>query len=227
MLAHATSRLLGGARLPVVRSSKPAVVTGRACCGSSHPRAPDPRPTGRTAVRSVSVCASKFAGRPGRDYKVIGKGGLVRIVRLPNDLTDRLEHHRRPEPARVTDHGGTTPPATTSAAAAAKRQLQCGIEEGARVEYRAARLSPRLRPRAHAGLHRDLLRRDALETVSTGCRSGSPCPRLTLRSFVSGGHNPSPLTCTAAWFPRRSSAQQGTSQRSRHLGAGFHASARP
>ena len=47
----------------------------------------------------------KFAGRPGRDYTVVGNGGLVRLVRIPDDLADRLKAARRDEPVRVTDRG--------------------------------------------------------------------------------------------------------------------------
>jgi len=36
---------------------------------------------------------------------VIGKGGLVRMVRFPDRLADRLEERRREEPVRVTDRG--------------------------------------------------------------------------------------------------------------------------
>ena len=47
----------------------------------------------------------KFAGRPGRDYTVVGKGGLVGRVRIPDDLADRLEAQRCDELVRVTDRG--------------------------------------------------------------------------------------------------------------------------
>ena len=56
---------------------------------------PDPRP----------ARDEKFAGRPGRRYTVVGKGGLVRLVRLPHELADRLEARRIDRPERVTDRG--------------------------------------------------------------------------------------------------------------------------
>ena len=42
----------------------------------------------------------KFDGRPGIDYSVIG---LVRLVRIPDDLAARLEQRRRDDAVRVTD----------------------------------------------------------------------------------------------------------------------------
>ena len=46
---------------------------------------PDEQPPDRRPARP-----EKFAGRPGRDYTVIGKGSLVRLVRIPDHLADRL-----------------------------------------------------------------------------------------------------------------------------------------
>lgn len=45
----------------------------------------------------------RFAGMDGEKYVVIGKGGLVREVRLSKELAAELEKHRRPEPVVVTD----------------------------------------------------------------------------------------------------------------------------
>ena len=36
---------------------------------------------------------------------MVGKGGLVRLVRLPDDLAERLEERRLDRPAPVTDRG--------------------------------------------------------------------------------------------------------------------------
>jgi len=47
----------------------------------------------------------KFQGREGVSYTVVGKGGLVREIRLPHALSERLEAHRLPEPEKVTDRG--------------------------------------------------------------------------------------------------------------------------
>ncbi len=58
-------------------------------------RAPDDRP----------ALASKFEGREGERYTVIGKGGLVREVTLPRDLVAQLETRRLDVPTLVTDRG--------------------------------------------------------------------------------------------------------------------------
>ena len=109
----------------------------------------------------------KFAGRPGRDYTVVGKGGLVRLVRLPDHLADRLEERRRDEPVRVTDRGihylsrydvaGGTPWGV-SFTGASKRALGWSAgAHGARHAYAQERMSE---------LQRILVRAAALETVS-------------------------------------------------------------
>ena len=130
MLVHVSRRLPEGGRLSVVRSLKPRRVRGRAytreqirlVAARQNPRnalateiahaaglrahelltlaRPDGQPPDRRPARH-----EKFAGRPGRDYTVVGKGGLVRVVRLPDRLAERLEAHRRDEPIRVTDRG--------------------------------------------------------------------------------------------------------------------------
>ena len=192
MLAHVTGRLPKGGRLPVVRSSQPSARKGRACTPGQYRRIaaaqtpphalataiahaaglrahelltlarPDERPPDRRPAR-----ASKFAGRPGRDYTVVGKGGLVRLVRIPHHLADRLEDRRRTEPAQVTDRGvhyvsrydvGAGRRWSASFSAASKRAL--GWSTGAH-SCRHAYAQERMRE-----LQRDLPRRDALETVS-------------------------------------------------------------
>ncbi len=45
----------------------------------------------------------RFAGMDGEKYVVIGKGGLVREIRLSKELAAQLEKNRRPEPVTVTD----------------------------------------------------------------------------------------------------------------------------
>ena len=110
---------------------------------------------------------SKFAGRPGRDYTVVGKGGLVRVVRLPDHLAQRLEARRLDEPVRVTDRGihylsrydvaGGTP-WSVSFSGASKRALGWTTgAHGARHAYAQERM---------AELQRMLFCADALETVS-------------------------------------------------------------
>ena len=130
MLVHVSRRLPEGERLTVVRSLKPGRKGGRAytpqqvrmVAAAQRERnalstllvhaaglrahelftlaRPDEQPPDRRPARP-----EKFAGRPGRDYTVVGKGGLVRLVRVPDHLADRLEAQRRDEPVRVTDRG--------------------------------------------------------------------------------------------------------------------------
>jgi len=58
-------------------------------------RAPDTRPSHE----------AKFEGREGVSYTVAGKGGLRREIQLPQNLSERLEEYRLPEPKKVTDRG--------------------------------------------------------------------------------------------------------------------------
>jgi len=48
---------------------------------------------------------AKFEGREGVSYTVTGKGGLIREIRIPYALSQRLEAHRLAEPHQVTDRG--------------------------------------------------------------------------------------------------------------------------
>jgi len=48
---------------------------------------------------------AKFQGREGVSYTVTGKGGLKREIRLPKELSERLEGYRLPKPEKVTDRG--------------------------------------------------------------------------------------------------------------------------
>ena len=51
--------------------------------------------------------AEKFADRDGVSYVVTGKGGLIREIRLPAELAQKLESVRLAEPVRITDRGVT------------------------------------------------------------------------------------------------------------------------
>ena len=128
MLVHVSLRLPEGERLTVVRSLKPARKGGRAYT-AQQVRMVAAAQNARNGLSTLIAHAAglrahelftlarpdeqppdirparpeKFAGRPGRDYTVDGKGGLVRLVRIPDDLADRLEAVRRDEPVRVTD----------------------------------------------------------------------------------------------------------------------------
>ena len=46
----------------------------------------------------------KLDGRPGVDCTVVGKDGLVRLVRIPDVLAARLEERRFADAVRVSDH---------------------------------------------------------------------------------------------------------------------------
>ena len=130
MLVHVSRRLSAGERLTVVRSRKPRRVAGRSytpvqirmianaqrahnalateIAHAAGLRAhelftlarPEEQPPDRRPARP-----EKFAGRPGRDYTAAGKGGLIRIVRIPDLLAGRLEERRLDEPVRITDRG--------------------------------------------------------------------------------------------------------------------------
>ena len=192
MLVHVSRRLPKGNRLTVVRSEKTCRRGGRAytpqqvrmVAAAQNARnglstliahaaglrahelftlaRPDEQPPDRRPARP-----EKFAGRPGRDYTVTGKGGLVRLVRLPDHLADRLEARRREEPVRIADRGvhytshydvagGTAWGASFTGAS--KRAL--GWTRGAHG-MRHAYAQERMRQLQHV-----LVRADALETVS-------------------------------------------------------------
>ena len=192
MLVHVSRRLPEGERLTVVRSRKPSRTGGRAykpeqirmVAAAQNARnglstliayaaglrahelltiaRPDEQPPDRRPARP-----EKFTGRPGRDYTVIGKGGLVRLVRLPDHLAERLEAVRREEPVRVTDRGvhyrsrydvaGGTP-WSVSFGSASKRALGWTAgAHGGRHSFAQERMDE---------LQRILVRADALEVVS-------------------------------------------------------------
>jgi integrase len=52
-----------------------------------------------------TALASKFTGIEGVAYTVIGKGGLVREIRIPIPLANQLEKFRLIAPAYITDRG--------------------------------------------------------------------------------------------------------------------------
>ena len=192
MLVHVSRRLPEGERLTIVRSTKARRTGGRAYTAEQI-RMVAAAQNARNGLSTLIVHAAglrahelftlarpeeqppdvrparpeKFAGRPGRDYTVAGKGGLVRLVRVPGHLADRLEAVRRDEPVRITDRGvhyqsrydvacGTAWGASFTGAS--KRAL--GWTRGAHGA-RHAYAQERMRE-----LQRILFRRDALEVVS-------------------------------------------------------------
>ncbi len=48
---------------------------------------------------------AKFSGRDGVRYTVDGKGGLIREIQLPKELSERVEAHRLDTPQLVVDRG--------------------------------------------------------------------------------------------------------------------------
>jgi len=112
--------------------------------------------------------ATKWQGREGQIYTVAGKGGLVREVLIPDELAERLEATRRPEPITVTDRGvhyiqhyhvAGGKNWSNSFSAAAKRILNWSAgAHGLRHSYAQERMNEL----QSQGLNRDL----ALETVS-------------------------------------------------------------
>ncbi len=180
MLVHVSRRLPAGERLTAVRSAKPRRTGGRAyrpeqirmVAAAQNARnglstliahaaglrahelltiaRPAEHPPDRRPARP-----EKFDGRPGRDYTVIGKGGLVRIVRLPHHLAERLEEVRREEPVRVTDRGihytsrydvaGGTP-WSVSFGSASKRALGWTAGAHGARHYSGRRIIPKWQP---------------------------------------------------------------------------------
>jgi len=48
---------------------------------------------------------TKFSGRDGEIYTVIGKGGLIREIIIPKELTKKLEYNRLDQPQKIVDRG--------------------------------------------------------------------------------------------------------------------------
>ena len=130
LLIHVRGSLPDDGKLTIVRSLKPFRKRGRAYAPHQVPmvaarqtapnalatliahaaglRAHELLTLARPAERPPDVRPArpeKFDGRPGTDYTVVGKGGLVRLVRIPDDLAERLEERRLDQPARLTDRG--------------------------------------------------------------------------------------------------------------------------
>ena len=71
-------------------------------CPDEQP--PDDR-RDRSHLTGTAAEGMKFAGRDGMIYTVVGKGGLVREVLLPQGVAERLEERRLDAPERVVDRG--------------------------------------------------------------------------------------------------------------------------
>lgn len=193
MMHHVTKSLPEGERLNVIKSEQDAALSSRAYTAEQvgviassqternalateiahaaglrahelltlqriDERAPDERP----------ALESKWQGREGEPYTVQGKGGLVREVRIPNELAERLETLRLDESQRVTDrgihytqnyglNGGEKWSKSFSAASTRALNWSAGAH-GVRHSYAQERM--------HELQHQGLTRDKALETVS-------------------------------------------------------------
>jgi len=191
-LVHVRGLLPVGARLDVVHSLKPTVKKGRAYAPHQVPMVAA-RQNARNALATLVAYAAglrahelltlarpderppdvrparpeKFDGRPGVDYTVVGKGGLVRLVRVPDDLAARLEERRLDDAVPVLDReiryasrydvaGGEAWTRSFSRASYAALGWSRGAH-GLRHSYAQERM---------AELQRHLLYDDALEVVS-------------------------------------------------------------
>lgn len=128
MMQHVTHALDVGKHLPVVRSEHEQALSSRAYTAqqvSLIVEAQSPRnalstelaysaglrahelltllPADEQQAHDRPALPGKFEGREGGLYTVVGKGGLVREVLLPDDLAQRLEALRLDAPREVTD----------------------------------------------------------------------------------------------------------------------------
>jgi len=128
LLVHVRGLLPVGGRLDIVKSLLPTRKLGRAYATHQVPMVAA-RQTTRNALATLVAYAAglrahelltlarpaerppdvrparleKFDGRPGTDYTVVGKGGLVRLVRVSDDLAARLEERRLDDAVPVLD----------------------------------------------------------------------------------------------------------------------------
>ncbi len=130
LLIHVRGSLPEGRKLTIVRSLRPTRKVGRAYAPHQVPMVAA-RQTASNALATLIAHAAglrahelltlarpaeqppdlrparpeKFDGRSGTDYTVVGKGGLIRVVRIPDDLAERLEERRLDRPEPVADRG--------------------------------------------------------------------------------------------------------------------------
>jgi integrase len=57
----------------------------------------------RSASTHHQWSGNRFAGRSGVIYTIIGKGGLIREIMLPNDIAKQLENNRLKVPVIIRD----------------------------------------------------------------------------------------------------------------------------
>lgn len=130
MFKHLTHKLEADETLPVIQSKHERILSCRSYTPeqiayvSDAQRAPNKLATNiayNAGLRSHELLTirkpderppsdrprldSKFSGREGEVYTVQGKGGLIREVLIPHDLTKQLEALRLESPKKVTDRG--------------------------------------------------------------------------------------------------------------------------
>lgn len=193
MMRHVTGKLTESERLPVIQSEQQQALSSRAytapqvaliaqaqternalstelahAAGLRAHELFTLQPAAAQPADARPALDSKFQHREGERYTVVGKGGLVREVLIPNALTDRLEATRLAAPQTITDrgvhyqthyaiNGGHRWSASFSGASERALGWSTGAH-GLRHSYAQERMTEL----QHHGLTRDL----ALETVS-------------------------------------------------------------
>ena len=130
MMQYVTHQLPPGEPLPVIKSEHQQALESRAYTAAQVERIVDAQtpknslateiayasglrahelltlqPAGERKADPRPTLDTKFAEREGVRYTVDGKGGLVREVLIPHELSERLEALRLETPQRVTDRG--------------------------------------------------------------------------------------------------------------------------
>lgn len=130
MFQHVTHELTRQERMPVIRADKQQCLKGRAYtpeqvdliaqaqsernslstelayhAGLRAHETLTLRPVNEQPADARPTMLTKWLGREGVRYTVIGKGGLVREILIPTRLTQRLEQRRLDQSVRVTDRG--------------------------------------------------------------------------------------------------------------------------
>ena len=193
MMQHVTHRLEPGKTLLVVKSELTQALAGRAYTQEQISLLAD-RQTDRNALSTQIAHATglrahelftlqrghertadqrpaldtKFHGRTGITYTVVGKGGLCREISIPAALAERLEAVRLVAPERITDRGvhyqthyGINAGQRWSSSFSAASDRALGWSSGAHG-LRHSYAQERMAELQKSGLSRDL----ALETVS-------------------------------------------------------------
>lgn len=128
MMQYVSHKLPENERLPVIKSGLETLLPPRAYTPDQVERIVQHQQPGNALATRIAYAAglrahelltlrqaseqppnlrpaldTKFLGREGERYTVIGKGGLIREVRIPGILARELEAHRLESPKRYTD----------------------------------------------------------------------------------------------------------------------------